>query len=36
MSAELPDYLAAVAAGNPRMAAQRLGRMLASGVGRAR
>jgi DNA polymerase III delta subunit len=33
MSAELPDYLAAVAAGEPRMAAQRLGRMLASGVG---
>jgi DNA polymerase III delta subunit len=33
MSAELPDYLAAVAAGSARMAAQRLGRMLASGVG---
>lgn len=33
VGADLPDYLAAVALGNPRIAAQRLGRLLASGVG---
>ena len=31
--AELPDYLAAVAAGDPARAAQRLGRLLAAGMG---
>jgi DNA polymerase III delta subunit len=33
VGAELPDYLAAVAMGDARLAAQRLGRLLAAGVG---
>jgi len=33
VGADLPDYLAAVALGNPAVAAQRLGRLLAAGVG---
>lgn len=33
LGAELPEYLAAVALGQPRIAAQRLGRLLAAGVG---
>lgn len=33
VGADLPDYLAAVALGNPAIAAQRLGRLLAAGVG---
>lgn len=33
VGADLPEYLAAVAAGDPRRAAQRLGRLLAAGVG---
>ncbi len=33
VGAELPDYLAAVAAGETRLAARRLGRLLAAGVG---
>ena len=33
LDADLPAYLAAVAAGDPRLAAQRLGRLLACGVG---
>jgi DNA polymerase III delta subunit len=33
VGADLPDYLAAVALGDPGVAAQRLGRLLAAGVG---
>jgi DNA polymerase III delta subunit len=33
VGADIPDYLAAVALGDPRAAAQRLGRLLATGVG---
>jgi DNA polymerase III delta subunit len=33
LDADVPAYLAAVAAGQPRLAAQRLGRLLACGVG---
>jgi DNA polymerase III delta subunit len=33
IGAELPDYVAAVAAGDPRLAGRRLGRLLAAGVG---